>query len=1070
MQNYQLDENGRFSIENYQNTRPFASFLPGIGGPLGIPLWVFYVNRGQAIASFGVENKDKPILEFQPANRAYQLTSYLGFRTFIRMQSGNQSRYYEPFRQGSEFQKMVIGANELCLLDVNQEHKLQTDIVYFLLPGENLAALVRMVTVKNQSDRPITMEMLDGLPSVIPFGVNNQILKDIGRTVEAWMEVYNLKQNIPYYHLRASIADTTEVSSFEAGHYLLAFQECIDGAKILPAIVDPTLVFGHNTALDVPEAFTKNGLNELLSKKQITCGRTPCGFSASQADLNPGESIRVNSLFGHVNRLENIQSQVKYLTRTTYLDNKRREANELVTNLTEVISCRTSSRVFDMYCRQTYLDNILRGGWPIVFGQEREPKVYHIYSRKHGDLERDYNAFSFAPEFYSQGNGSYRDVNQNRREDVWFNPALGDFNIRTFMSLIQADGYNPLVVQGSCFTVLPEKLEGLLTFAKDSLKLRELLSRSFTPGSLLKEIVDESIGLRVDLQEFLEKVIEESEQHIEASSAEGYWTDHWTYNLDLIDSYLAVFPECQQDLLFSSDNMPFYDSALIVQPRSMKYVLNDAQPRQMGSLVEDHQKATLFATRGRQAGWLRTKHGTGGIYRTNLFGKLFCLALIKFATLDPWGMGIEMEAGRPGWDDAMNGLPGLFGASMPETYALKRLVMFLRGALQAEGSGMLRLPMEMMRFLRRVVKELKRNPFVVSGEDNYQFWDNVSLARESYRASIRLGLDGMEGETTYAYLETILGLFEVKIDAGISRANEINNGLPPTYFTYRADKFDLLKDKQGRPQTDAQGRPTIRVRRFTPQPLPLFLEGMVRAMRILDTASVERLYEQVKASPLYDRKLKMYKINAPLDGMSKDIGRARAFTPGWLENESIWLHMEYKYLLEVLRAGLYERFFEDFKTALIPFLDPKVYGRSPLENSSFLVSSAHPDELLHGVGFVARLSGASAEFLSMWRLMMAGERPFFVSDDHLCLTFKPILPSWLFNQDNAISFKFLGCTTIIYHNPKRSDTFNPRTVISSMMLHPFGGDSQEIIGAVIPAPFAQHIREGQIKQIDVYFA
>jgi hypothetical protein len=160
MQNYQLDENGRFTIENYQNTRPFASFLPGIGGPLGIPLWAFYVNRGQAIASFGVENKDKPILEFQPANRAYQLTSYLGFRTFIRMLSGNESRYYEPFRPGSDFQKMVIGANELCLQDVNKEHKLQTDIVYFLLPGENLAALVRMVTVKNQSDRSITMEML----------------------------------------------------------------------------------------------------------------------------------------------------------------------------------------------------------------------------------------------------------------------------------------------------------------------------------------------------------------------------------------------------------------------------------------------------------------------------------------------------------------------------------------------------------------------------------------------------------------------------------------------------------------------------------------------------------------------------------------------------------------------------------------------------------------------------------------------------------------------------------------------------------------------------------------------
>ena len=89
---------------------------------------------------------------------------------------------------------------------------------------------------------------------------------------------------------------------------------------------------------------------------------------------------------------------------------------------------------------------------------------------------------------------------------------------------------------------------------------------------------------------------------------------------------------------------------------------------------------------------------------------MFSLALIKFATLDPWGMGIEMEAGRPGWDDAINGLPGLFGSSMAETYALKRLVMFLRSASKTEVSGSLLLPVEMMRLLHRVVKELKRYP------------------------------------------------------------------------------------------------------------------------------------------------------------------------------------------------------------------------------------------------------------------------------------------------------------------------------------------------------------------------
>ena len=29
-------------------------------------------------------------------------------------------------------------------------------------------------------------------------------------------------------------------------------------------------------------------------------------------------------------------------------------------------------------------------------------KIFYVYSRKHGDLERDYNYFSMLPEFYSQ--------------------------------------------------------------------------------------------------------------------------------------------------------------------------------------------------------------------------------------------------------------------------------------------------------------------------------------------------------------------------------------------------------------------------------------------------------------------------------------------------------------------------------------------------------------------------------------------------------------------------------------------------------------------------------------------
>ena len=88
-------------------------------------------------------------------------------------------------------------------------------------------------------------------------------------------------------------------------------------------------------------------------------------------------------------------------------------------------------------------------------------------------------------------------------------------------------------------------------------------------------------------------------------------------------------------------------------------------------------------------------------------------------------------------------------------------------------------------------------------------------------------------------------------------------------------------------------------------------------------------------------------------------GRVRAFTPGWLERESVFLHMEYKYFLGMLKAGLYDRFYEAVQDALIPYQKPEVYGRSILENSSFLASSANPDPSVHGQGFVARLSGAA---------------------------------------------------------------------------------------------------------------
>lgn len=698
----------------------------------------------------------------------------------------------------------------------------------------------------------------------------------------------------------------------------------------------------------------------------------------------------------------------------------------------------------------------------MLLGDAERPFVYHIYSRKHGDLERDYNAFYVAPEFYSQGNGNYRDVNQNRREDVWLNPAIKDFNVTAFMNLIQADGYNPLVIQGCRFTIIEDQRAAVLALADDPASLAAVLAQPFTPGELLKQVIVRQINLSVPVENFLSFALGQAEQHFEANFGEGYWIDHWTYNLDLIENYLAIYPERQQELLFDKPEFTFYDSAATVQPRSDKYILREGRIRQLHAVKEDQEKEALIKSRSTLPHVMRLDQGRGDIYRTTLLVKLLCLAANKFTSLDPLGMGIEMEAGRPGWYDALNGLPALFGSSMPETFELAWLITFLLTTLAGQ-VGTARLPAEVDDLIQTATAALHVYENSQEPDRDHIYWDAVATARETYRERVRLGFAGQFREVSFSALEQHLERWRRKMQQGIEHALAMNGGLPPTYFTYQPDEYEVLDTS-----TD-QAVQHVRITRFTPTVLPLFLEGPVRALKTTtDPAQARQLHQQVKASPLFDRTLKMYKVNASLDGQPQDIGRARAFTPGWLENEFIWLHMEYKYLYALLKAGLYEEFYEDFRNVLIPFQDPAIYGRSLLENSSFIVSSAHPDPLLHGRGFVARLSGSTIEYLSILHALMIGPSPFAVQGGRLQLAFKPALAGWLFDEAGMITFQFLGATTVTYHNPQRRDTFGEQAARPShYTLELSNGEVVEIQGALIPAPYADLTRQGAVSAIQV---
>ena len=1053
---YNFNKNNEFIIEDYDKAKTFASFLPGIAGLDGIPMWSFYVNRGQAMGSFGVKDKDNTIMEFFPANVMYKNIELQGFRTFIKYQ-GQIHEIFSSTSQDKYKRRMIIEKNIIKIEEINESLNMKIVVTYFTMPKESFAAIVRKVNIENLDGIEKEIEILDGITQILPSGVKNDEYQAMSNLSRAWFDVCNLENNVPFYKVRATTGDSEEIGEISKGNFYLSFSS--QSKKLVQPIIDMDLIFGSNTSLTFPEGFI-DSLHEIYKQKQVAENKASGGFSGFQVVLK--NNFELCTLIGHSSSVELINTKISEFS-FDYIAKKEKEAREIVEKIVEDTLTITSNHLFDKYVEQCYLDNVLRGGYPLTFNNSDGNQVYHVYSRKHGDLEREYNFFSIEPTYYSQGNGNFRDVNQNRRNDVYFKPEIGSFNVKQFMNLIQADGYNPLSVKGSTFKLKEGDLEGIMDLIiSDKSGISKIIKDNFTPGSLITYIVNNKLELKVSKEKLLENIIKVSNQDFDAAFAEGYWTDHFTYNMDLVDSYLDIYPDKIEEFMFEDYGYRFFDSPVRILKREQKYIITKGNVRQYGAIEEDEEKCKKLAISINDTNWLKTQGGLGKIYQTSLYVKLISLALNKFVTLDPYGMGIEMEAGKPGWNDAMNGLPGIFGSGINETAELKRIVEFII-EVSLKFNKEVMFPVEIAELLK--VTTVTLDKYLHQKLNDFNYWDMTSTNRENYRDEIRFGIVGKEENFTTKEILVVFEKFNRKIDEGLERALEYGRGIYPTYICYEAKSYEILDGKRN----PINGYQNVKITEFEVKVLPLFLEGPTRILKgMKDKNKAKKLYDAIKESNIYDNKLKMYKTSEPIDAMSNEIGRARAFTAGWLERESIFMHMEYKYLLALLKSGLYKQYYDDITTTLVPFLNPEVYGRSILENSSFIASSVNPDPSTHGRGYVARLSGSTAEMLSIWFIMMVGIKAFTYKHKELILSLRPILPGWLFNKEGKVTFKFLGKINVCYHNPKKTNTYGSNGVKPcEIRITKTNGEIILINGGDICGENAKIIRNCEVNIIEV---
>jgi hypothetical protein len=365
---------------------------------------------------------------------------------------------------------------------------------------------------------------------------------------------------------------------------------------------------------------------------------------------------------------------------------KLSRARELIKQITASVETNTGHHLFNGHVQQMYLDNSLRGGIPIILGdvdddsklkntdEDERLKVYHIFSRIHGDLERDYNDFVIDPTYFSQGPGNFRDVVQNRRNDVAFNPRVGSFNIKMFLSFIQPDGYEPLSVEAVAFSIKDEAVCQQIAAeavgradghrAQREATAGMLCSGPFRPGQLFLLIEEQNIFLIISPQEFIDKVAAAATVTPMAVYQTGYWADHWDYYVEMIESYLSIYPDAEESLMYEKE-LPYFYSPAFCQPRSKKYVLSTSYDgkghhvRQLDATNIDKEMLEVTAHFvDKSTNWYKidanwTHDKSGAIFKSTPIAKLFLLATIKYSTRDAYGMGIEYEGSRPGWNDAM---------------------------------------------------------------------------------------------------------------------------------------------------------------------------------------------------------------------------------------------------------------------------------------------------------------------------------------------------------------------------------------------------------------------------------
>ncbi|MCH8567937.1 MAG: hypothetical protein LAT67_06725 [Balneolales bacterium] len=719
-----------FKIPDHQRMRPFFMNIVSDSNH-----WMFISSNGGLTA--GRKNSNYALFPYYTDDKITESADITGSKTIFRLSVEGKLQVWEPFSERFTGKYAItrnlyknFHGNKIMFEEVNHDLSLSFQYQW---NSSNLFGFVRTAELFNLSDKSQTVEVLDGIQNLLPYGVEPDLQNASSNLVDAYKRselVANTGLGI--YALSAIIVDKAEPSealkanvAWSAGlqpsHYLvsslqlntfrsggsLVQENDVKGEKGAYFMHSEVLLEAHGTkSWKIVANVNQNhaqiqALNKAIDEDSTLLHKIDediqNGTETLQQLVAGADGIRKSAdTFKDARHFSNVLFNI--MRGGTFDHNDRIEKKDFIAYI--------QSANKEVYSRNQSLFSHLKDSFSsfalyTVIERSQDADLYRLgkeylplkFSRRHGDPSRPWNKFSINTRSEVDGSkildyeGNWRDIFQNWEALVHSYPMFIEGMIFKFLNTSTFDGYNPYRVTKGGFdweTIEPDN-----------------------PWSYI-----------------------------------GYWGDHQIiYMLKFLEFYRmhkpGGFDELMKQSHFVYANVPYRIKAyqdIVLDHKNTIDFDHDA----------DQEIRDSVAALGADGALMRNSESS--IHRVGFIEKILASVLAKLSNFIPEA-GIWLNTQRPEWNDANNALVGN-GVSMVTLFYLRRFLYFFEEILETSEVKDVKISKEMAHFFMQVYKVLNENQKLlkssVKDSDRKKITDALGQAGSEYR--VKIYENGFSGE------------------------------------------------------------------------------------------------------------------------------------------------------------------------------------------------------------------------------------------------------------------------------------------------------------------------------------